>query len=161
MAVCYRVLLKPSQQGAEAVAVGVPGWQDPSHGALGCVHLFQNHSRVLLQLFHLLTDVVVICSWGAKRKQSKSQTNDTPCVWKLSLFWSVLSNCSQKFCTVTFYQLGWMRKFNRPVTQSQNTYRGQICSSISQRPASVYDELLPTKRGAPVCSPAPVFKSIS
>lgn len=60
MAVCYRALLQPSLQGAEAVAVGVPGRQDPSHGALGCGHILQNHSGVLLQLLHLLTDVVVI-----------------------------------------------------------------------------------------------------
>lgn len=62
----HRALLQPSLLGAEAVGVGVPGWQDPSHTALGYVHLFQNHGGVLLQLLHLLADVRVFCGWGWK-----------------------------------------------------------------------------------------------
>lgn len=86
MAEYDRALLEPSLQGAEAVTVGVPGRQDPSHGALGCSHLFQNHGGVLLQLLHLLTDVVEICSWGTKRNnsqtlcQSKNESMNLPLV---------------------------------------------------------------------------------
>lgn len=56
-AVSHRALLQPSLLRAEAVGVGVPGGQHPSHTALGYVHLFQNPAGLLLQLLHLLADV--------------------------------------------------------------------------------------------------------
>lgn len=54
-------LLQPRLQGAEAVAVRVPGRQHAAHGALGRGHALQNLGAVVLQLLRLLADVLEVC----------------------------------------------------------------------------------------------------
>ena len=61
-------LLQPRLQRAQPVAVGVPGGQDPSHGAFHGGQIIQKCGRVVLQLLQLLTDVREIYSWGVKGK---------------------------------------------------------------------------------------------
>lgn len=127
MALCYWVLLQPSLQGAEAVAVGVPGWQDPSHGALGWVHLLQNQGGVLLHLLHLLTDLGVISSWRSERKQSGHEGS---CQSNYKPVWSALSNSRLKSCTVAFHQL--LIKVYNTLAFIENLPRADLLEYLSE-----------------------------